>query len=233
MIMWLEFVFSEAMVIVQLEAFENSILKLTFIALFVLLSVAVMYYAYLGQITDSMDPLINQWRNTLLTFNRKVEKDKIEETVKELGLDSSFFKYQCDICESPVGSQSKHCGTCNKCICEFDHHCEWLNNCIGHLNYHIFIKFISVYTVHIVVMIVFEVVFLKSTNPTRENIMQFAYGLIPFFVTKLLILLNLDCQHIYYSFYGIGTYDYILEEREREELQIKLEAGEISKETYA
>ena len=118
-------------------------------------------------------------------------RDNIEATVKELGLDASIFKFQCDICESPVGSQSKHCGTCNKCISEFDHHCEWLNNCIGHLNYHIFIKFIIVYTLHVVAMLVFEIIFLTSIQ-SQDVIMQFAYGLIPFFATKLLILLNLD-----------------------------------------
>ena len=45
----------------------------------------------------------------------------------------------CYICETTVGSKSKHCSVCNKCVSNFDHHCKWLNNCVGGKNYRYFV----------------------------------------------------------------------------------------------
>lgn len=45
----------------------------------------------------------------------------------------------CTICDTPVSTNSKHCGQCNRCVNNFDHHCKWLNNCIGEDNYKLFL----------------------------------------------------------------------------------------------
>ena len=37
---------------------------------------------------------------------------------------------------------------------------------------------------------------------------------------------------MYYAALGIGTYDFILEERERDELKVKLEQGTITEDIY-
>lgn len=51
----------------------------------------------------------------------------------------SKFDALCTICDSPVNTNSKHCGHCNRCVSNFDHHCKWLNNCIGEYNYKLFL----------------------------------------------------------------------------------------------
>lgn len=43
--------------------------------------------------------------------------------------------YYCNICETHVIENSKHCAICNRCCYEFDHHCRWVSNDIGEHNY--------------------------------------------------------------------------------------------------
>lgn len=53
-------------------------------------------------------------------------------------LETSVSKATCDLCQSPVNLNSKHCGYCDRCVEGFDHHCKWVNNCIGKANYRSF-----------------------------------------------------------------------------------------------
>ena len=46
--------------------------------------------------------------------------------------DYSFF---CDVCDTHVLKNTKHCQRCNRCTYEFDHHCVWVSNDIGLHNY--------------------------------------------------------------------------------------------------
>ena len=49
-------------------------------------------------------------------------------------------KFFCNICETLVLENSKHCSVCNRCCADFDHHCRWVSNCIGRINYVPFIR---------------------------------------------------------------------------------------------
>ena len=50
------------------------------------------------------------------------------------------FEFFCEVCNTHVLRNSKHCARCNRCTYEFDHHCLWVSNDIGLSNYHGFIR---------------------------------------------------------------------------------------------
>ena len=66
---------------------------------------------------------------------------------KDLSFHSSYYEYNCIICDSCVLAGSKHCAYCNRCVSGFDHHNHILNNCIGEQNHDSFIKAIHWMTV--------------------------------------------------------------------------------------
>ena len=123
---------------------------------YLLFTVILIYYAYMSQSSDALDPMVEKWesteRNTKLT---------IEQQIIELGYDKDFCQYICRVCEAPVSLSSKHCKVCNKCVSEFDHHCIWLNNCIGGSNYHYFAKFLGVYVLHTALIIALQAYFVS------------------------------------------------------------------------
>lgn len=67
-------------------------------------------------------------------------KSKQKEGEAQVIFDPSQFSFFCNICNSHVLRNSKHCQRCNRCACEFDHHCLWINNDIGILNYSAFLR---------------------------------------------------------------------------------------------
>ena len=138
MIMWLEYIFTILVLIfVVIYDFMNTNQNTLTTALAVLasiLTVLVGYYAYRGQIIDSKDPIVDHWQ-AISTSNPHDQSNPFISQNNQASEAAKLFEYFCRICNSYVGTKSKHCSTCNKCVSEFDHHCEWLNNCIGQLNY--------------------------------------------------------------------------------------------------
>ena len=102
---------------------------------------------------------------------------------------NSMFKYYCQICNSYVGSKSKHCGNCNKCVSEFDHHCEWLNNCVGQANHYYFMCLVYSYFTH-TVLILTQILISYFSKP---NIKMDIFCLV-FFIIKLMIIGRLMFQ---------------------------------------
>ena len=76
---------------------------------------------------DPTDPLVHEYRNCR---NSGIPFENLD------------YKFYCEICDSWVNNNSKHCVRCRRCVKDFDHHCKWINNCIGGLNYKYFFKLI-------------------------------------------------------------------------------------------
>ena len=129
--------------------------------------------------------------------------------------------FTCGICNATVGNNTKHCGQCDKCVTEFDHHCEWLNNCIGRENYTTFMMLITTYTIHSA-----YILFLVREISTTTIVIICVYSV------RFLITFNMVLWHGYFIYLGIGTYDYILEQREKKKHKIDLKNGKISKHEY-
>ena len=216
--MYLEYIFT-VFNIVFLSIRNDQMLQAEYIiltGLIVLLTFVVAYFAYQGSAIDSTDPIVYKYR----TLRRQG---------RESDIDPTMFPYKCGICNSYVGSKTKHCGSCNKCVSEFDHHCDWLNNCIGQSNFNNFMMLVLTYAIHTALILAITV--LNLVNDTGISNVYLVI-LITVYIIKLIIITNLLIQNVYFMYLGIGTYDYILEQRENSELKRKLNNKEITKEQY-
>ena len=82
--------------------------------------------------SDPSDPTV-----TLERLSRIAKANKVKLTYRFNATDYSFH---CDICNTHVLKNTKHCQQCNRCSYEFDHHCVWVSNDIGMHNYAAFIR---------------------------------------------------------------------------------------------
>ncbi|XP_028026774.1 probable palmitoyltransferase ZDHHC11 [Bombyx mandarina] len=191
----------------------------------------VLYVSHtIAHVTASMlDPSETELRkmeiNIIPEFDRTIHAHVIENG-------------RCHLCNIQATSRyTKHCSICNKCVDQFDHHCKWLNNCIGNRNYLPFIAsvitalMISAFTAALCLTDI--VLFL--TNPyklstghynyinctiSKESYSEFCKISMPllaflvlFFIIAIGIscaLLHLCCFHVYISYLGVSTYEYVM-----------------------
>ena len=110
------------------------------IDLYILVALAVAYFfAFLLMViqtaivtgSDPSDPttkLNRLHRESLKAAN----EGKADEVVI---FNENKFEFYCEVCDTHVLRNSKHCQRCNRCTYEFDHHCLWVGNDIGLHNY--------------------------------------------------------------------------------------------------
>ncbi|KAB0796386.1 hypothetical protein PPYR_10447 [Photinus pyralis] len=144
----------------------------------------------------------------------------------------------CHLCGIPItGKRTKHCSACNKCVTSFDHHCKWLNHCIGGRNYVPFLMCVSTAVaaaVLVALLAIAELIVhnidptwlsrtpfnesgtesspLPSTNDAAFLTVVAALGILAAITAGL--LLHLCFFHMYISFLGLTTYEYIRQQRQ-------------------
>jgi palmitoyltransferase ZDHHC1/11 len=97
--------------------------------IYLILALFVVYYWYESTKSDPTDPTVAQ--------QRECEANGIR-------FNGARFEFMCEVCNTHVLNDSKHCGACNRCVNAFDHHCRWINNCVGQKNYILFFRLIMI-----------------------------------------------------------------------------------------
>lgn len=134
------------------------VLSVPLTAMYLLTTLAGIYYGFVTTKTDSIDHLLYQHLHgaphpaapdphaTCTDANETNATNTIGNT-----------KY-CWVCQTDVHKLSMHCKYCDKCVENFDHHCMWLNTCIGSSNYKYFIRTVffalSFVTIHVASILV-------------------------------------------------------------------------------
>eukprot|EP00127_Corallochytrium_limacisporum_P004487 Clim_evm14s165 gene=Clim_evmTU14s165 len=168
--------------------------------------------------------------NEAIAGDRAVEEGELGENQRDLTV-------MCQWCRKMVEKKSKHCRTCNKCVASFDHHCMWLNNCVGEHNYTYFVGTLATafvlagYASGLSLYVLIEVArdanaFLDEstgvqctyfgsdqTSDCDRGLLAMAAVVAVLSTVGTLSMAQLGMFHIYISYRGITTYDYILEGR--------------------
>lgn len=152
-------------------------------------------------------------------------KSKLYRLLNEYSkeLNTSRFEFICTICETYIQETSKHCRECNRCVEVFDHHCHWLNNCIGIANYRSFLWLVTLYLALSLFLLGISLHFLVLLyGPQRHlpiYIFVLTYILVVMNTLKVGALGHLLGLHVYLIINNMTTFDYIMEQRELQELK--------------
>ena len=139
-----------------------------------------------------------------------------------LPIDTKKYEFICQICDTYIHELSKHCRECNRCVEVFDHHCQWLNNCIGIANYRSFLMLISLYLALSILIFGLSIHFLIKlyfSGTYSQHLYVFTYILLIMSLIKTIALTHLFGLHTFLIMNNMTTFDYIMEEREINELR--------------
>lgn len=151
-----------------------------------------------------------------------------------LDFDSNDYYFHCDICDTHVLKNTKHCQRCNRCSYEFDHHCVWVSNDIGLHNYAPFIRMLIAVFLTISLQLAFcaqTLSFLDSQLGEAND--EFEIGLLTKYSMKVLTIVTLVVTlvlflmdsyllifHIYLMCKNTSTYKHIRRQQKRRKSRV-------------
>ncbi|CAD0196821.1 unnamed protein product [Chrysodeixis includens] len=223
---WFVFIATGSLNFFILIKIQRDTLRTINVVIFIVLYVLhVASHLAASLIDPSEEELRSLEVNNVPEFNRDVHAHVIENG-------------RCHLCNINTSStKTKHCSICNKCVDEFDHHCKWLNNCIGQRNY---VAFIACVTTALLIstitgalcatdlaLLLLSPKYLSieaqnfmncsssdnSTLTVCNNSLPIITFLVLFWATASGIgcaLLHLCCFHLYLTFLGVSTYEYVV-----------------------
>lgn len=104
-----------------------------------------------------------------------VATERVHRLAKEmcvpttLAFNETSYHFFCDVCDTHVLRDTKHCQRCNRCCYEFDHHCDWVSNDIGQHNYVQFIRMLVAVMTTMAVQITFASLALRLADLTMAE----------------------------------------------------------------
>ena len=129
------------------------------------------------------------------------------------------YRFYCDLCDTHVLLNTKHCQRCNRCAYEFDHHCVWVSNDISLHNYIEFIRMLIgllATMVFQIILCIYTLVYIWDIPTTVEVGLMSKKHLVSLTVATLVLssfIFLMDTYllsfHIYLICKGMSTYKYI------------------------
>ena len=101
---------------------------------------AVIYYiSFLAMVLTTIVVTASNPTDPTVEIERLSRLAKMNKMAQYV-FNENDYRFHCDICDTHVMKNTKHCQRCNRCTYEFDHHCVWVSNDIGLHNYASFIR---------------------------------------------------------------------------------------------
>lgn len=111
---------------------------------------AIYFVCFLAMVLTTIIVTRSDPTDPTIAMERLAQLSKLKKLGPQYKFDESSFQFHCDICDTHVLKNTKHCQRCNRCCYEFDHHCVWVSNDIGLHNYADFMRMlISVFATNI------------------------------------------------------------------------------------
>ncbi|KAJ8523917.1 hypothetical protein ON010_g17201 [Phytophthora cinnamomi] len=132
-------------------------------------------------------------------------------------------------------SDTRHCGRCNKCVPGYDHHCVYLNTCIGTRNYPLFVGLLSCSVLLLLTQqAVTGYAISRLLAPGQEDtnaraVLLGALSILP--LLELFFLVVLGTFHLYISFCGLTTYEWLYQWLERNRAHAGADSSSIAEST--
>ncbi|KYR00679.1 putative zinc finger membrane protein [Tieghemostelium lacteum] len=156
-------VYSQWILIFEPLEFNKNLFGLTYITIFHLDVILLLYSYYKAIVTNPGHPPV-EWLpdgKSKEDLNKLVDHYKLNPTLTTRN-SNKYYQQQisitgqspqqqkehrfCSVCSHFKPHRTYHCRYCNKCILKQDHHCPWIDNCTGFRNQKSFILFL-LYTV--------------------------------------------------------------------------------------
>ena len=154
--------------------------------------------------SDPTDPTI-----ALERLARAAAKNKFAK----LNFKASDYQFHCDVCDTHVLKNTKHCQRCNRCTYEFDHHCVWVSNDIGMHNYIDFIRMLTAVLATVIMQLIFcsySLATLKATVSvglmSKESLAALNWTTLAVSIILMLLDTYLLIFHVYLICKNTSTY---------------------------
>lgn len=131
-----------------------------------LVFLAVLYLtSYLAMVVTTVVVTASDPTDPTVAFERVSRVAKARGVAVGHEFNENCYNFYCDVCDTHVLKDTKHCQRCNRCSYEFDHHCEWVSNDIGQHNYVEFIRML----VAVLTTITFQLIFASIALKVNDN----------------------------------------------------------------
>eukprot|EP00455_Lapot_gusevi_P003663 TRINITY_DN11486_c0_g2_i3.p1 TRINITY_DN11486_c0_g2~~TRINITY_DN11486_c0_g2_i3.p1 ORF type:complete len:404 (+),score=40.42 TRINITY_DN11486_c0_g2_i3:113-1324(+) len=162
-----------------------------------------------------------------------------DELLAQISHNPEHQARSCVSCKISTCKNTKHCKLCHKCIINFDHHCVWLNTCIGGRNYRVFLALIFT----LFSLLVFQLsvtLFILSNMNDEQFIAQARASLLNSSLAHLIFLVGMSVAplltalalaallsfNVLLLYRNQTTYQYLMEQRTREDQEAEKEEQE-------
>ena len=160
-----------------------------------------------------------------------------DNNMASIDFDAADYEFYCEVCNTHVLKNTKHCQRCNRCSAEFDHHCIWVSNDIGLSNYIDFMRMLTAVLFTVLFQIAFSVytlcvladvpdeVEIGSLGASRRNLNILTWVTVSVTVILLILDTYLLSFHVYLVCKNTSTYKHIRAKRRNSQSRVIVEVS--------